>query len=310
LSASVELGLVLALLTAFGSVAGFLYKFRGAREAPAVELRRPWHSTVELFRSPLYALGIVIALASWGLHVGALTLAPISLVQSVIAGGLVLLTVVADRLFGIAVTRREWICVALTAAGLAFLAATLDGDAGSAHSHYTPSTLAIYLVVLSAAAIALVAFSNIGGAGRGKSGSGGARPAMLAVSAGLLWAASDTSIKALSSHLSRLGFGVLVHPLAFVILVASLVGLLISARSLQLGDAVPMIALTSAAANLTTIAAGPIVFGEPLPSSNLGIVVRLLAFAFVIVAAALIPPPAAERAGSPLADPAERAASS
>jgi hypothetical protein len=107
-----------------------------------------------------------------------------------------------------------------------------------------------------------------------------------------LWATSDTSIKALSSHLSALGLGVVVHPLAVVILVASLVGLLISARSLQLGDAVPMIALTSAAANLTTIAAGPLVFGEPLPGTRLGVAVRLLAFAFVIVAAALTPPPA------------------
>ena len=88
----------------------------------------------------------------------------------------------------------------------------------------------------------------------------------------------------------------LVHPLALVILVASLVGLLISARSLQLGDAVPMIALTSAAANLTTIAAGPIVFGEPLPSGRLELAVRVLAFALVIVAAALTPPPAADRA--------------
>jgi hypothetical protein len=86
------------------------------------------------------------------------------------------------------------------------------------------------------------------------------------------------------------------HPLAFVILIASLVGLLISARSLQLGDAVPMIALTSAAANLTTIAAGPIVFGEPLPNSDLGVGLRLVAFAFVIVAAALTPPPAPELA--------------
>jgi hypothetical protein len=81
-----------------------------------------------------------------------------------------------------------------------------------------------------------------------------------------------------------------------VILVASLVGLLISALSLQLGPAVPMIALTSAAANLTTIAAGPIVFGEPLPSNDLGFAVRIVAFAFVIVAAALIPPPEADRA--------------
>jgi hypothetical protein len=277
MSFSVELGLVLAVLTAFGSVAGFLYKFRGAREAPEVDLRRPLHSTVELFRSPVYSLGILIAFGSWGLHVGALTLAPISLVQSVIAGGLVLLTVVADRLFGIEVTRREWIGVGLTAVGLAFLAATLSGDGGAAHSRYQPSTLAIFLAAVGIAGLAPLLRPR--------------RPAFLAVSAGLLWAASDTSIKALSSHLSALGIGVLLHPLALVILVASLVGLLISARSLQLGEAVPMIALTSAAANLTTIAAGPIVFSEPLPSSRLGLVVRILAFGFVIVAAALTPPP-------------------
>ena len=303
MSLSVELGLVLALLTAFGSVAGFLYKFRGAREASAVDLARPWHSTVELFRSPLYALGIVIAFCSWGFHVGALALAPISLVQSVIAGGLVLLTVVADRLFGIAVSRREWICVGLTAAGLAFLAATLNGDGGSAHSRYAPSTLALFLTLVSTAGVLLAARSGLtrpvgsgGSPDRGQSESSHRRGAALAVSAGLLWAASDTSIKALSSHLGDLGIGVVLHPLALVILIASLVGLLISARSLQLGDAVPMIALTSAAANLTTIAAGPIVFAEPLPNSDLGVGLRMIAFAFVIVAAALTPPPASELA--------------
>jgi hypothetical protein len=275
---SVELGLVLAVLTAFGSVAGFLYKFRGAREAPAVDLRHPLHSSIALFSSPLYTLGILIALGSWGLHVGALALAPISLVQSVIAGGLVLLTVVADRLFGIAVTRREWIGVVLTAAGLAFLAATLSGDGNATHSRYVPLTLAVFLCVVGGMGLLLALRPQ--------------RPALLAVSAGLLWAASDTSIKALSSHLGQLGIGVVIHPLAFVILIASLIGLLVSARSLQLGDAVPMIALTSAAANLTTIAAGPIVFAEPLPASELGLIVRTLAFAMVIAAAALTPPPA------------------
>ena len=277
MSFSVSVGLLLAVLTAFGSVAGFLYKFRGARAAPPVELGRPIASTVALFRSPVYAFGIAVALGSWFLHVGALALAPITLVQSTIAGGLVLLTVVADRLFGIEVHRREWIGVALTAAGLAALAATLGGGARGAHSQYAPGTLAIYIAVVCGAGMLLALLSR--------------RGAVLAVSAGLLWAASDTSIKALSSHLSGLGAGVLVHPLAFVILIASLVGLLISARSLQLGEAVPMIALTSAAANLTTIAAGPIVFSEPLPSSKLGLAVRLLAFMLVIVAAAMTPPP-------------------
>jgi hypothetical protein len=278
MSVSVELGLLLALLTAFGSAAGFLYKFKGAREAQAVDMSRPWHSSVALFRSPLYSLGIAIALASWGLHVGALALAPISLVQSVIAGGLVLVTVIANRLFGIEVSRREWIGVGLTAAGLAFLAATLSGDGRSAQSRYDPSTLAVYVAAVGFGGLLLAAWAR--------------RATILAVSAGLLWAASDTSIKALSSHLHSLGAGVLVHPLALVILVASLIGLLVSARSLQLGEAVPVIAITSAAANLTTISAGPIVFGEPLPAGRLELAVRIVAFAFVIVAAAMTPPPA------------------
>jgi hypothetical protein len=285
MSVSVELGLLLALLTAFGSAAGFLYKFKGAREAPAVDMRRPWHSSVALFRSPMYSLGIAIALGSWGLHVGALALAPISLVQSVIAGGLVLLTVIANRVFGIEVSRREWIGVGLTAAGLAFLAATLDGDGHGAQSRYDPTTLAIYIGAVGFAGLWLAAWSR--------------RATILAVSAGLLWAASDTAIKALSSHLGSLGVGVAGHPLALVILVASLIGLLVSARSLQLGEAVLVIAITSAAANLTTIAAGPIVFGEPLPSGHLQLAVRMLAFAFVIVAAAMTPPPA-PRPASPV----------
>src|ERR671916_2189555 len=132
MSFGVQLGLLLALATAFTSVVGFLYKHRGAVESPPVRVRRPVRSSLALFRSRWYTLGILIATASWGLHVAALSLAPISLVQSVIAGGLVLLTVSADRLFGFEVTRREWLGVALTAAGLAFLAATLGESAESA----------------------------------------------------------------------------------------------------------------------------------------------------------------------------------
>src|SRR3954452_22112727 len=119
MSPTVMLGLALALATALCSIVGFLYKHRGANEAPEVEWSRPVRSSLALFTSPAYTAGIIIATASWGLHVAALSLAPISLVQSVIAGGLVFLTVVAQRFFAQRVTRREWIGVALTAAGLA-----------------------------------------------------------------------------------------------------------------------------------------------------------------------------------------------
>ncbi len=184
---------MLALATAFASVLGFLYKHRGAVESPPVEVRRPVRTSLALFRSRWYVLGIGIAIVGWGLHVGALALAPISLVQSVIAGGLVLLTVTADRLFAHRVTRREWIGVALAALGLAFLAATLDGAAGEAHSDYEAAELAGYLTAVSVAGIAVAAVSI----GRAREG------VLLGASAGLLWAASDTAIKALSGSSAR-----------------------------------------------------------------------------------------------------------
>jgi hypothetical protein len=279
---SVQLGLLLAVATALASIVGFLYKHRGAVESPAVDWRRPLWSTVVLFRSRWYVLGIVVALGGWGLHVGALALAPISLVQATIAGGLVLLTVVADRFFAHQVTRREWIGVALAAAGLAFLAATLGEGAEGAHSEYEALTLAVFVAAVGATGIAM------GVAARGTARAG----VLFGASAGLLWGASDTSIKALSDQLGEASAAAIVlSPLAAVIAIASFLGLLVSARSLQLGPVVPVIAATSVAANVSTIAAGPIVFAEPLPEDALGLIVRMLAFALVICAAALTPPP-------------------
>jgi hypothetical protein len=279
-SASVAIGLLFAVATALSSLVGFLYKQRGAASSPPVTARAPVRSSLALFRAPAYVLGLVIATGSWGLHVTALALAPISLVQTTIAACLAFLTVLAHRVFGIAVSTREWIGVAAAAIGLAFLAATIGNDAGSAHSHFTPGTLAAFVGGLTIAGAVLAVL-----AGR----RGVPAASALAISAGLLWGGSDTSIKALSGELGRLGIGVLIHPLAFVILGLSLVGLSVSARSLQVGRAVAVIAATSAAANLSTIAAGPIVFGEPMPGGALAFVGRLAAFALVIAAAVLTP---------------------
>jgi drug/metabolite transporter (DMT)-like permease len=282
LSASVAIGLLLAVATALASIVGFLYKHRGAIERPDVEWRRPIWSSLMLFRSRWYTLGIVVAMGGWGLHVGALALAPISLVQATIAGGLVMLTAVADRFFAHQVTRREWIGVALAAVGLAFLAATLEGSADSAQSDYDSTTLAIFVAIVAALGVAVAI-----------TGRSGRRAGVLfGASAGLLWAASDTSIKALSGDLGEASWTAIVFdPLAAVIATASFAGLLVSARSLQLGPVVPVIAVTSVAANTLTIAAGPIVFSDPMPDETLGVLIRILAFALVISAAALTPPP-------------------
>ena len=256
---SVQLGLLLAFVTALMSVFGFLLKHRGAVAAPPVEWRRPLASTVALFRSPVYTLGCVVATTSWGFHVGALALAPISLVQCVIAGGLVLVTVLADRVFGHDVSRREWIGVALTAAGLAFLAATLEGAGDSAHADYGGWELLGLRRPgddRRARPRRAAQHQRARARGRGRAAVGGL-------------GRDDQGAERQDRRARRRRASL--HPFALVILVLSLVGLLVSARSLQIGPAVPVIALTSTTANALTIAAGPLVFGEPLPEEPLAL---------------------------------------
>jgi hypothetical protein len=72
---------------------------------------------------------------------------------------------------------------------------------------------------------------------------------------------------------------------------ASVAAFYASAKGLQDGDAVPVIAVTGTAANVAGIVGGFIVFGDPLPGSPVPMIVQCLAFALVVGAAWLMPAP-------------------
>ena len=110
-----------------GHERGVLFKQRGAVLAPPVRSRHPLRSAVGLFRSRWFSLGWAVAVAAWGLHVGALALAPLSVVQAVLSGGLVFLGVLAERYFGFHLGRRQWAGVIITAFGLAVIATRAGG---------------------------------------------------------------------------------------------------------------------------------------------------------------------------------------
>src|ERR1700681_2869886 len=115
---SLELGILLALGCAFVANLGFFYKYRGANSVPKVEVSHPLRSAKALFSSKWFALGMVVATASWGLHVIALALAPMSVIQVALAAGMVFIAVMADRMFGFEVGTRQWFGLSLTAIGL------------------------------------------------------------------------------------------------------------------------------------------------------------------------------------------------
>src|SRR3954464_5245259 len=133
---TLQLGILLALLCAVATNLGFFYKHRGACAAPPVDIKHPAKSAKALFSSPWFALGMLVATGAWGFHVAALALAPMSVVQAVLAGGVVLLAIMAERLFGLAVGPRQWAGVGFTAGGLMLLVLTLP-HSGGAHSSFS-----------------------------------------------------------------------------------------------------------------------------------------------------------------------------
>jgi drug/metabolite transporter (DMT)-like permease len=280
---TVHIGIALALLCAFTTNLAFLYKHRGATRAPDVEWAHPLRSGAALFRSKWFAIGMLVALGAWILHVAALALAPLSTVQAVICGGLVMLAVLAERVFGFKVGRRQWMGVAFTAIGLALLAITLP-TAGGAHASYSTAGMIIFESGLLGAGILLVLFPKLGAPTHHHG-------VVLGTAAGILFGVSDVAIKALTGTVAADGVAGLLSPWLLTCIAASVIAFFASARGLQKGDAVPVITTTSAAANVTAIAGGISVFGDPLPGDTLGLVVQMFAFALVIAAAALTPAP-------------------
>ena len=80
-----------------------------------------------------------VALVAWLFHVAALALAPISLVQAVISGGLVFLAVLADRWFGFSLGRASGSASGSPRLGLAFLGLTVEHGSSGSHSSYSIS---------------------------------------------------------------------------------------------------------------------------------------------------------------------------
>src|SRR3954447_11599357 len=131
-----NLGILLALACAVVTQLGFLYKHRGANEAPRVDMRHPLRTVKDLFSSKWFAIGMAVATSAWFFHVAALAFAPLSVVQAVLSTGVVILAVLAERMFGFKVAARQWIGVGMTAAGLFLLVITLPASSG-AHSSYS-----------------------------------------------------------------------------------------------------------------------------------------------------------------------------
>jgi hypothetical protein len=271
---SLAIGLGLALLASLALNAGFLAQHAGARDAPAVSALHPLATVRGLLASPIWSVGLALGLLGWVLHVGALANAPLSLVQPFAAGGLALAVPAAARVLGERLSGRERTAVVIMA--LALVGLSLGARAGPASPAFGAPRMVAYLLGAAALAALLAARPATG-----------RRPHALGAAAGVLYGGADTATKAVTAtaHASLAG---LAGPWLVAVVLASVGAFFAFQRGLQIGRAVPVIALMTVVTNLVAVVGGLLVFGEPLGASPALAALHLVAFGLAGAAAWLL----------------------
>jgi hypothetical protein len=274
-----QIGIGLAVAAALLTNLASLFKHRGCRHAAPVRLQEPLRSARNLASSRWFAAGWGIAAVAWFVHVAALSMAPISIVQAVLAGGAVTLAVMAQGMFGDAVERRQWLALLLGGAGLALLVLTVPHFSGD-HSGFEVGGMLGFEGGLALIAVGLAL-------GHRSERFSKRSEIMLAAVAGILFALAGVAIKGLTGE-SGVSLAVLA-PWVALTMVAGVGAQYAAAAALQRGGAIETIGLIGLIANAAQIAAGVLVFGDPLAPSPLGLALQASAFVMVCASALLIP---------------------
>src|SRR5512133_3406928 len=272
MSAQTAIALLLALASTTLTNVAYLRQHDAAAALPALSLRRPLHSAQALLTDRSWLIGFALETAGFALYVAALALAPLTLVQSISAGGIGILAFASARISRRRLGRHELAGVIVSMLGLLALAVSLAGgtDEGTAGSL---GKILLWLTATVGAAAVAVALGRTFGALAVAEG----------VAGGLFFSIGDISVKVATEGGARSAFAI-----------GAIVGYALGTALLQLGyqrgGALTVAGLATLLTNALPIAAGTVVLSESVPSGALG-VLRIVAFVAVTLGAILLARP-------------------
>jgi hypothetical protein len=272
LSAQTAIALLLALASTILINIAYLREHDAAAALPALSLRRPLHSAEALLTDRSWLIGFALESSGFALYVAALALAPLTLVQSVSAGGIGILAFVSARMRHRRLGRHELAGVIISMLGLLALAVSLAGGTGEGSGGSTYDILVWFAATLGAAVLALLLGRRFGALATAEG-----------IAGGLLFSIGDISVKVATQGGARTLFAV-------GVIAGYSLGTAFLQLGYQKGGALTVAGLATLLTNALPIAAGTVVLGEPVPSGVYG-VLRIVAFAGVTVGAILLARP-------------------
>jgi drug/metabolite transporter (DMT)-like permease len=298
-------GILLALVATGAYNIGLILEKRALGQMPALNLRRVLRVIVSLLTSRAWLTGFALMLTGLACQTIALTSEPVSVVQPVLASGVVLVLVLSRLVLRERLHGGETWCVAAIAVSVVLLAMSATGAKDSHEA--SPGWVAA--VMVPSAVIGLV-FAV--GSLRARIRRRGTAVAGVWAGAGtgLLYGVAALAIKALSgilvSHQTAAGIAidVIASPYLYVLGGSLAVAMLLFQAALQAGRASIVVPVSNVTGSVYFMIAGTWLFHEHLPASPGRLVLRLAGIALAVLVLVALPRQAPEQIPAPApADP-------
>ncbi len=278
------LGVAVAVVSAGAYVIGYVLEKQALVDLPALQAR-PASVLRTGLSSRRWVAGFVTMLGALALQVVALTLAPVAVVQPILAGGLVALAAVGGSVLQESLDRRQLLSLALVLAAVvavAVSARTGEKVAGGVHAGR---------FALLAAPVALAAVISAWTGIRSKAGSA---PLLgVTVGAGLMYGLGAVAEKAVATRLVSDGMvqgaiRSLATPYPWLFVLATAAGMMVFQVGLQRHPASMMATFTNVTSSVCALVGASVIFGESLLPGGWWSAARVGGFAAVLAAVALM----------------------
>ena len=276
-------GIAMAVISAIFYNTGIVIEKLAARSLPEVHLRRGFHMVLTLFRTPLWTLGFALLLLGLASQVIALSLAPISLVQTVSACGIAYLLVLSHFVLRDELGRAEWFGIGAVALSLLLLGLSVRLRADRAA--FGGSDRVLILATVPAVVIAILSFIAANRTNPDTSRGRQLGAPLFGIASGLLYGIAALGVKMVASVLQQHGVEgaipfVFASPGPYILIVASGSGFLIFQTALQRSRASVLVPVSNVVASAFFIAVGTAVFHEKLPTGA-ALILRSAAFTMI-----------------------------
>ena len=282
MSAVTYTGILLALVATTAYNVGLIQEKRALGQMAALDIRRVLRVIASLMTSKAWLIGFALMLTGLACQTIALTFEPVSVVQPVLASGVVLVLVLSRLVLRERLKGGETWCVAAIAVAVVLLAMSATG---AKDSHYaSPGWMAAVMVPSAVAGLAF-AVGALRKRRRGTTLAG----VWAGVGTGLLYGVAALAIKALSGilvghqTLAGIAIGVLSSPYLYVLGGSLAVAMLLFQAALQAGRASIVVPVSNVTGSVYFIIAGTWLFHEHLPTSPGKLVLRLAGIALAVL---------------------------